>query len=145
MQTNGVYFTRFTYTLDNKLETVSKYYLSHTEPIENVYLFTEYVQIERNFGKNKSTDIDFWIRKKDAPTWSESTLVSGLRETHLKNIFYADEIDKRGRKSLLLVQIVPDLGILVIDYFKNYNPFTLVKKIELINSHEFEFKPLENG
>lgn len=141
MKTNNIGFTRFTYTLDDKKETVSKYYLSHTEPIENVYLFTEYVQIERNFGKNESTGIDFWIRKKDASTWNESTLVSGLRETHLKNIYYADEVNKKGRKSLLLVQIVPDLGILIIDYFKNYNPFTLVKKIEFINSHNFEFKP----
>lgn len=139
MQTNGIYFTRFIYQLDNVKETVSKYYLTSTEPMENNYLFTEWVQIERNFGKNNCTDIDFWLRKRDKPNWSDSDLVTGLRETTLKGVYYGDEVNSKGRKSLLLVQVCADLGILVIDYFKNFNPYSLKDKLKFIDLHQFEY------
>lgn len=143
METNGINFTRFLYQLDDKKETVSKYFLYNTEPYQNQYLFTEWIQIEKDFRKNNCSNINYWIRKKDAPTWQNSNLVTGLRETNLKGIYYADEVNNKGVKSLLLVQICNDIDIIVIDYFKNFYPYTLAKRLDFINKHQFEFKPFE--
>lgn len=143
MWSNGIEFTRFTYQLDDTKETVSKYSLTSTEPIERNYLFTEMVQIEKDFGKNNCTDIDFWLRKRNKPNWCDCDLVTGLRETHLQDVYYGDEVNKKGYKSLLLIQICPDLGILILDYFKGFYPFTLTAKLKFIELHKFEYSTNE--
>jgi hypothetical protein len=64
MQTNGIYFTRFTYIFDSVKDNVSEFFLRDTEPQENLYLFTEWIQIEKFMHKSNSTDIEYYLRKK---------------------------------------------------------------------------------
>lgn len=147
MQTNGIYFTRFTYIFDSVKDNVSEFFLRDTEPQENLYLFTEWIQIEKFMHKSNSTDIEYYLRKKFKFNSKDRGLVSGLRKTKFENIYYADEVyktgkDKKEKKSFILVQVCPEFGILILDYFKNYYPYN---RNEFINKHTFEFKPLENG
>jgi len=91
---------------------------------------TQEVKLERFQRYSNATGIDYYLRLKNEPTWSNSELVSGLFKTTRKGIFYGDRRENWNIRTLIIFKLSPDFQTLtLIVYPRGQYPKNQVENI----------------
>ncbi len=75
---------------------------------------TQEVKLERFQRYSNATGIDYYLRLKNEPTWSNSELVTGLFKTTRKGIFYGDRKENWNVRTLIIFKVSPDFQTLIL-------------------------------
>lgn len=124
---------RYFYELTSKLESYSIYEI--IVGTEKKLLLTEILRIEKFNEKSQSKNISDYLRLRTTTNWNTCELITGLRPTQKRGLFYGDWLKKNvlGNtiKHLLLIQFDESRNYLFIDVFKGFYPKnkTTLKKI----------------
>ncbi len=132
MGTGNVYFIRHLYQINKALKVYSTYELKQVEKGANQ--LTKALRIEKFRGFSRGEGFVECLRLRTTSNWKTGELVTGLKFTKNRNIFFGDRIHK-GKKHLLLFQFTTDRNRLIIDYFPNYYPAKQHIIQELIKIH----------
>jgi len=120
-----VEFTRFIYTTERELKNYTVYQLSRVEQGKKPQ-YPEIVRLELFRGISHSFGIDTYFRIKDRRNWKDCALITGLRHNGNEQ-YYGDDHNgdnSRGKKSLLIFKLENKGQILVIDFFRDFYPYT---------------------
>ncbi len=124
---------RYFYKLTSKLESYSVYEV--IAGTEKKLLLAEILRIEKFNEKSQSRNIKDYLRLRTTENWNTCELITGLRTTQKRGLFYGDWLKKNvlGNtiKHLLLIQFDESRNYLFIDVFKGFYPKnkTTLKKI----------------
>jgi hypothetical protein len=91
---------------------------------------TQEVKLERFQRYSNATGIDYYLRLKNEPTWSNSELVTGLFKTTRKGIFYGDRRENWNVRTLIIFKVSPDFqSLTLIVYPRGQFPKNQVENI----------------
>jgi hypothetical protein len=114
-------YIRHTYKVLKELKSYTIYTLSNSEG--NVNLLTDILRIEKFQGKSNASNITDYLRLKNTTNWNTSEMITGLRTTNKKGLFYGDWLNKRTQKrTLLLFTFSNDEQTLLIDVYRGFYP-----------------------
>jgi hypothetical protein len=114
-------YIRHTYKVSKELKSYTIYTLSNSEG--NVNLLTDILRIEKFQGKSNASNITDYLRLKNTTNWSTSEMITGLRTTNKKGLFFGDWLNKRThKKTLLLFTYSNDEQTLLIDVYRGFYP-----------------------
>lgn len=114
-------YIRHTYKVTNDLKSYKVYELD--EVIGNNNLLTDIIRIEKYQGKSNASNIIDYLRLKTTTNWKTSELVTGLRQTAQKGLFYGNRLNKEThKKTLLLFTFLTDRQTLFIDVYRGFYP-----------------------
>jgi hypothetical protein len=114
-------YIRHTYKVSKELKSYTIYTLSNSEG--NVNLLTDILRIEKFQGKSNASNITDYLRLKNTTNWSTSEMITGLRTTNKKGLFFGDWLNKRThKKTLLLFTFSNDEQTLLIDVYRGFYP-----------------------
>ena len=115
-------FTPDNYKLTYSLDTVKKtfrQYLLQSADIPG--LLPELIRTEKNNGFNSITRAENLLRIRNSGNWTKCTL-TGLRPTQTPNLYYSD-LPVNGVKSLIVVFVPDDAGVVVLRVCKQFYPY----------------------
>jgi hypothetical protein len=104
------------------------------------------VCIEPDNEKHCGTGFDKWLRFINDADHTKTELITGLRPTKLENVYEGNKAINQGNKkrpnNLILLQVLPDREIMVLDYFNNFYPKSLINREKTIERHIYHISPL---
>jgi hypothetical protein len=134
---NASNYTRHTYKVSSELKNYTVYHL--TDVNNGINLLTEILRIEKFQHKSKATNIRDYLRLRNTSNWANCEMVTGLRPTHIKGLYYGDRRKQNktrpGKKTLLMFLFAPDRSTLIIDVYKGYYPNNRGFLENIINSY----------
>lgn len=115
---------RHTYNVIKVLKSYSIYSLSQVDWNKNQ--LTDIIRIEKFRGMSNASNINHYLRLRNTSNWKSCELVTGLRPTKIKGIFYGDRQQphqiKTGNKTLLIFGFTNDTKMLFIDVCRGFYP-----------------------
>jgi hypothetical protein len=125
METGNSNFVRHTYKVSKDLKSYTVYQIEEVNQSKN--LLTDLIRIEPFLNMTKATNFNKYFRLKNQSSWLKSDLITGLKPTSSKGLFYGDcsKIGAIGNKekSFLLFYFKPYSDTLIIDVFKDFYPY----------------------
>ncbi len=125
METGNSNFVRHTYKVNKELKSYTIYQIEEVNQPGN--LLTDLIRIEPFLNMTKATNFNKYFRLKNRTNWLKSDLITGLKPTSSKDLFFGDcsKIGAIGNKekSLLLFYFKPYSDTLIIDVFKDFYPY----------------------
>lgn len=126
MQTgNKITYVRHIYKVSKELKSYTVYELVEVKHSDK--LLTDIVRIEPFHNYSKATNFDNYFRIKDTTNWKNSSAITGVIPTSIKNLYFGDcrepNIIGNTKKSLLLFYFDNDERTLIIDVFRDYYPY----------------------
>ena len=112
-------FVRHYYTIQHTTQSYEIYQILKSSTQS---LLTEQCRIEKFFGKSKASNIEKYFRLRTTTNWNTSEKVTGLRE-YAPGVYHGNRV-LNGKKSFITFLINPDKSVLIVDYFRAYNPNT---------------------
>jgi hypothetical protein len=143
MKTDNLKYIRHLYKL---LPTKHKSYKLYNlaEVTKGSKILTDLIRIENDRQFHNGKGFKTWLRIKDAETWKDSTLVTGLRPTNKVNVFEGNKCtfveNQIKKESLILIQYSKDFTKVVIDFFPYFYPYNPFVFRELLKSHKYYYK-----
>ncbi|MBX2960632.1 MAG: hypothetical protein KF732_11840 [Flavobacteriales bacterium] len=125
METGINKYVRHTYKISKELKSYTVYDL---EDVNNPNkLLTDTIRIEPFLNYSNADNFNDYLRIKNHSNWKFSSLITGLKPTSTKNLFFGDcakpNLLGNTKKSLLLFYFDNDKGTLIIDVFRDYYPY----------------------
>lgn len=126
MQTgNKITYVRHIYKVSKELKSYTVYELVEVKHSDK--LLTDIIRIEPFLNYSKANNFNDYLRIKDKSNWKHSNLITGVKPTSSKGLFYGDcakpNIIGNTKKSLLLFYFDNDKRTLIIDVFRDYYPY----------------------
>ena len=116
---NAPDYIRHTYKVSKKLKSYTIFELVKVEG--NTNLLTDVIRIEKFRGKSNAANIEHYLRLRNKTNWNKCEMVTGLRPTKIRNLYYGDR--RRQNKKSLLIFIVPNNPeTLIIDVYRVFYP-----------------------
>lgn len=139
---NNTNSTQLVYKVTKVLKSYSVYELDYSIPSKGI--LTPLIRIENFRGYSNAKDIEYYLRIKDNSNWNKCKLISGLKITESKNIYYGDHFNN-GSKSLMIFEFSDDKSTLIIHYFKGHYPRVNSNSLELLKSKILEYCQMIKG
>jgi hypothetical protein len=122
---NAPDYIRHVYKVDRELKSYSIFKFVEVERSKN--LLTDVVRIEPHRGMSNTKGAKDYLRLRDTSNWSKCSLITGLRQSKNKNIYYGD-CDRPGlignkAKTLLLFRFSEYRKHLEIFVYRDFYPF----------------------
>ncbi|WCM40859.1 hypothetical protein MG290_07685 [Flavobacterium sp. CBA20B-1] len=89
----------------------------------NIQLLTETLRIEVYRGKSNAKGIETYLRLRTSTNWQTCEMVTGLRPTKNRNVFYGDR-KVNGKRNLLIFEYLDNDKALKIDVYRAFYPNT---------------------
>lgn len=89
----------------------------------NTQLLTETLRIELYRGKSNAKGIETYLRLRTSTNWQTCEMVTGLRPTKNRNVFYGDR-KVNGKRNLLVFEYLNNGKALKIDVYRAFYPNT---------------------
>lgn len=89
----------------------------------NIQLLNEVIRIELYRGKSNATNIETYLRLRTSTNWQTCEMVTGLRPTKNRNVFYGDR-KVNGKRNLLVFEYLNNGKALKIDVYRAFYPNT---------------------
>jgi len=128
-------FVRLEYRLTKELKTSIHFGIQEFQSL--IYPFTNLIRLEIDQGYSKAKGVDYWLRIRNCNNWKKCDLITGVKPTGLKSVFYGDH--KPNGKTLIVFQFSPCKKELVIDYFKSQKSTRLDTLQNYLQTHPFKF------
>jgi hypothetical protein len=135
---NTPQYIRHTFEVVKVVKSYSIYQICEVTGTKN--LLTDLLRIEKYFGKSNAQNIDHYLRLRTTTNWSTSQMITGLRPTSKKVLFYGDwfqtdQLNNR-KKTLLLFTFSNDGQTLFIDVYRGFYPNHKGILQNIINTYE---------
>lgn len=141
MNTGNANFVRHIYKENKVLKSYTVYILDEVDPNKN--LLTEFIRIEPFLNMTKATNFNKYFRIKNKSSWLKSNLITGLKPTSTKGLFYGDttkigifghpkkilighpkkKLIGHSKKVLIVFYYIPNSDTLIIDVYKDDYPY----------------------
>lgn len=121
---NAPDYIRHTYKV---LKVLKSYTIFERVKVENnTNLLTDIIRIEKFRGKSNATNIDYYLRLRNTSNWSKCEMVTGLRKTKIRGLFYGNRQVKNKfntiKKTLLIFVVPKDPKTLIVDVYRGFYP-----------------------
>lgn len=128
LATNTPDFIRHIYKVERITKTYTVYELVETQNGNSI--LPTLCRIEDFQGKSNVKNIDKYFRIRTCTNWQKSEMVTALKKTSTKNLFYGDKLFK-GKQNLIVFIFNEDHSQVIIDYYRGFYPYspTLLKNI----------------
>ncbi len=117
---NAPDYIRHTYKVLKVLKSYTVFKLQKLDG--NTNLLTDVIRIEKFRGKSNATNINYYLRLRNCSNWSKCEMVTGLRPTKIKGLFYGDRRTNTTKKTLLIFVATNDPNTLIIDVYRGFYP-----------------------
>jgi hypothetical protein len=115
---------RYFYKLNTVLESYSVYEIM--AGTEQKLLLTEILRIEKFREKSQSKNIANYLRLRTTTNWETCELITGLRPTSKRGLFYGDWLKTNilgsTAKHLLIFQFAEGRDFMFIDVYRGFYP-----------------------
>ena len=116
---NAPEYIRHTFKVSKTLKSYTIFELVKVEG--NTNLLTDVIRIEEFRGKSNAANIEHYLRLRNTSNWNKCEMVTGLRPTKIKGLFYGDR--RTMSKKHLLIFITPnDPNTFIIDVYRGFYP-----------------------